>query len=304
MKRRRKRPEALWHPIYWPTWLGLAIFRLLVLLPWKLQTVIGRLAGRGAYHLLRSRRHVVNVNLRLCFPEWNDAQRRVLAIRHFEAMGIGVFETAFAWWAPDRRMPEFRFEGIEHLENAAARGKGVVVLTAHFTTLEICGRRLSEVTPLGCLFRDPDNAVIANEMHRQRLAKMSVAVPMNDLRGLIRALRDGHRVWYAPDQGKRSKFSSILPFFGEPAQTNTATSRIAAMSGAPVVPYFGSRQPDGSYLIRLLPALENFPTADPEADAVYINELLEKNIREAPEQYFWVHRRFKRRGPGFPNVYK
>jgi KDO2-lipid IV(A) lauroyltransferase len=132
---------------------------------------------------------------------------------------------------------------------------------------------------------------------------MAIAVHFDDLKGLIRALRSGHTIWYAPDQGKRTKLSEILPFFGVPAITNTATGKLAAMTGAPVVPYFARGEADGSYTLTVLPPLENFPTADANADAIRINALIEHHVRLAPAQYLWVHKRFKARGPGYPEVY-
>jgi len=140
-------------------------------------------------------------------------------------------------------------------------------------------------------------------MRLQRAKHMFPAVHFDDLRGLVRALRAGHPIWYAPDQGKRSKSSEILPFFGVPAITNTATSKIAGMTGCAVVPFFAKRESDHSYTLTILPALGDFPTADTAADAVRINRLIEEHVRLAPEQYFWVHRRFKARGPGYPEVY-
>ncbi len=301
---RRDRKRPLGHPLNWPIWLGIGLFRLLTLLPWNAQMALGSALGRLAFLFLPDRRKVVHVNLSLCFTELGEKERADLASRHYAAVGIGMFETCMAWWAPVSRLPRYRITGQEHLDAAKAQGKGVILFTAHFTTLEICGRIFGENFSLGGLYRDPDNTVVAREMHRGRIDKMSSAVPMNDLRGLIRSLRKGHIMWYAPDQGKKSKFSQIVPFFGVPAQTNTATSRIAAMSGSPVVPYFGFRLPDGSYELRILPPLENFPGGDPQADSVLTNSLIEDFVREAPEQYFWVHRRFKRRGKGYENVYR
>ena len=298
----RKRPLS--HPLNWPVWLGIGFFRLLIMLPWKAQLALGSAMGRTAFLFLPGRRKVVNVNLSLCFPELSEKERKDLASRHYAAVAIGLFETCMAWWPPATSLPPFKIIGKEHLNAAKAQGKGVILFTAHFTTLEICGRMFSQTFSMGGLYRDPDNPVVAREMHRGRIDKMSAAVPMDDLRGLIRALRKGHIMWYAPDQGKKGKMSQIVPFFGVPAQTNTATSRIAKMSGAPVVPYFGIRLPDGSYELRILPPLENFPTDDPEADSLRTNHLIEGFVREAPEQYFWVHRRFKRRGEGYENVYR
>lgn len=296
--------KNLAHPRNWLAWVGIVVFRVLVLLPWRWQFALGRILGRVFFYMVRHRRLVVTVNLRLCFPEKSAREIDRLAKAHYEALGIALFETCMAWWMPDRRLPAYEIIGGENLEAARAKGKGVILLTAHFTTLELCGRFFSHQFPLGCLYRDPDNEVIAHHMQARRAAKMTVAIQMNDLRGLLRGLKQGHIIWYAPDQGKKTKFSTLIPFFGVPAQTNTATSRLAEMTGAQVVPYFGWRKPDGSYRLVLLPALDAFPTADVNADALRINQLIEEYIREAPEQYFWVHRRFKRRGKGHPNVYK
>lgn len=298
------RTVSLVHPSLWPTWVAVWIFTLLCKLPWRVQLRLGAIAGGVFFHLVRVRRKVVAVNLELCFPELSPRARHALAKAHYVAMGIGIFETGSAWWAPRDRLPRYEIEGREHLEAAVAKGKGVLLLTAHFTTLEICGRIFSHEFTMGGLYREPDNRVVALQMRRGRIDKLVPAVPMNDIRGLLRALKNGHTIWYAPDQGKKGKFSAILPFFDVPALTNTATSRVAGMSGAAVVPYFGVRKPDGTYLLRILPALENFPSQDPEADAVRTNLLMEEYIRKAPEQYFWVHRRFKRRGKSFEDVYQ
>ncbi|HEY8996242.1 MAG TPA: lysophospholipid acyltransferase family protein, partial [Lacunisphaera sp.] len=206
-------------------------------------------------------------------------------------------------WEPLDQLPPHRVLGIEHLERPLSAGKGVVVLTAHFSTLEICGVFLTSHLPVCCLYREPNNPVVALPMRRHRERIASVAVHFDDLKGLIRALRSGHAIWYAPDQGKRTPGSEILPFFGVPAITNTATAKIAKMTGAAVVPYFARRERDGSYTLTIHPPLENYPTDDLSADAVRINRLIEENIRLAPEQYFWVHKRFKARGEGYPEVY-
>jgi KDO2-lipid IV(A) lauroyltransferase len=162
---------------------------------------------------------------------------------------------------------------------------------------------MNEQFDLGCLYRDPNNPVIAAQMRVQRERHVTIAIHFDDLKGLIRALRSGEAIWYAPDQGKRTTLSEILPFFGVPAITNTATAKLAAMTRSPVVPYFARREKDGSYTLTVLPALDNFPTADGAADAVRINRLIEEHVRQAADQYFWVHKRFKARGPGYPEVY-
>lgn len=300
---RASEQTRLWTPGHWPTWLGLALFRVLHELSWPEKRRLARALGWFIFHFVRVRRHVTEVNLALCFPEKSAAERRALALAHFQSLALGLFETLAGWWAEREDLPPFRVEGLEHLQSALAPGKGALLLTAHFTTLEICGRMMTEYHPMGGLYRDPNNPVVAHLMRRQRARHMSVGVHFDDLRGLVRALRGGHAIWYAPDQGKRTKSSEILPFFGIPAITNTATSKIAEMTGCAVVPFFARRDPDGRYTLRVLPALDNFPTADASADAVRVNQLIEHHARQAPEQYFWVHKRFKARGPEYPDVY-
>lgn len=294
----------LWWPQYWPMWIGLACFRLAIrwLTPEE-QFRVGRVIGAFAFHVLRIRRHVVFTNLRLCFPEKSAAEIHRLARAHYDALAFGLFEVCTGWWAPREELPSHRIEGLHHLEAALARGHGALLLTAHFTTLEICGRLMIEAKGMGGLYRDPNHPVVAHIMRGQRERHMTVAVHFDDLKGLVRALRAGHTIWYAPDQGKRTPGSEILPFFGVPAITNTATSKIARLTDTAVVPYFGRREADGSYTLTISPALENFPSADPSADAVRINRLIEDGVRAAPEQYFWVHKRFKARGAGYPEVY-
>lgn len=302
MSRASEKPR-LWLPQHWPMWLGLAVFRLASELPWGVQRALAKVLGAFTYHVVPIRRRVVLVNLRLCFPEKTEAEIRAIARAHYDSLALGLFETCCGWWSDAKRLPPHRIVGREHLAQAVAGGKGVILLTAHFTTLELCARMMNEQFDLGCLYRDPNNPVLAAQMRIQREKHVSIAVHFDDLKGLIRALRSGHAIWYAPDQGKRTKLSEILPFFGIPAITNTATGKLAAMTGSPVVPYFARREPDSTYTLTVLPALENFPTADASADGVRINQLVEEHVRQAPEQYFWVHKRFKARGPGYPEVY-
>lgn len=302
MSRASENPR-LWLPVHWPMWLGLAVFWAAAQLPWRWHRGLARLLGGFVYYFVPIRRRVVQVNLRLCFPEKSARERRALARAHYVALARGLFETCMAWWSPLAEFPPYRILGREHLEAAHAAGRGVILLTAHVTTLEVCGRIMTDLFSIGCLYRDPNNPVIAQQMRRQRERRMAIAVHFDDLKGLIRALRSGHTIWYAPDQGKRTKLSEILPFFGVPAITNTATGKLAAMTGAPVVPYFARGEADGSYTLTVLPPLENFPTADANADAIRINALIEHHVRLAPAQYLWVHKRFKARGPGYPEVY-
>lgn len=280
-------------PSLWPTWAGVGALWLVSRLPWSWQRGLAGAIGWLAFRVIRVRRSVVLANLRICFPELGERERADLAARHYRSLALGVLEVARCWWRDAADLPPHRIEGLEHLRAALARGKGVILLSGHFTTLEITGRMLSLQATICCLYRDPNNPAVAAMLRRHRAAWSRRAIPMDDLKGLLRALREGEAVWYAPDQARWTAQSSLLPFFGHPAITNTSTSRLAAMTGAAVVTFYARREPDGAYVLRLSPPLENFPTGNPEADTVRLVAGLEEAIRDAPEQYLWVHRRFK-----------
>ena len=282
-------------PRHLPTRLGLAALWLVSHLPWSAQRALADALGRVAFHLVRIRRRVVETNLRLCFPGMDEAGRRELARRHYQSLALGILEVARCWWRPVSKLPAHRIEGLDHLRAACARGKGVLLVSGHFTTLEITGRMLALAHPVACLYRDPNNPVLAAHLRRHRTAWASRAIEMRDLKGLLGALRAGEAVWYAPDQGKRTAQSELLPFFGEPCITNTSAPRLAEMTGAAVLTFHARREPGGSYVLTIAPAPEGIPSGDPAADTVRLVRELEAAVRAAPEQYLWVHRRFKAR---------
>ena len=298
----------VWHflaPRYWPIWLGLGLMKLMAALPFSWQLAIGGQTGRWIGKIARRRRRIAEINLALCFPELSPTQRAALLEAHFAALGIGLFETAMAWWAPDDKLRGLaRVEGLEHLQQALDRGKGVILLTGHFTPLELGARFITWHQPFHAMYRSHKNLLYEAVMRRERERAGFPPMPHEDLRGLLRAFKKGRAVWYAPDQNHGRRNSVFVPFFGIPACTITATSRLAALSDAAVVPYFPRRLPGtAGYEVVILPALENFPSGDLTADTQRINELLEHYIRQAPEQYLWVHRRFKTRPPDSPNLY-
>ncbi len=292
-------------PRYWPTWLGLGVLRVLALLPFAWQVSIGATLGRLALRFSAHRRHVTRVNLELCFPKLDAAQRHALLIKHFESLGIGMLETALSWWsAPGRLRPLTQIEGLEHLHAALAHGKGVILLSAHFTTLEIGGRLLAQHAPFHVMYREHKNALFEAVMKHARERHYEKAIERSDIRGMLRSLKANHPVWYAPDQNYGREHSTFVPFFGIAASTITATSRLARMSGAAVVPFFQERLAGGAgYCLRLQPELANFPSDDIEQDTQRVNAIIEEQIRRVPEQYLWTHRRFKTRPPGEADVY-
>ena len=293
-------------PRYWPVWLGLGTVKLMAALPYRWQMALGRWIGHGLRWFAPRRRRIAETNLALCFPEWSLAQRKTVLNAHFAALGMGLFETALAWWAPDEKLRNLaHVQGAEYLEQAMAQGKGVILLTGHFTTLELGARFITWRQSFHAMYRRHKNLLYETWMRQERERRSRLPpLPHEDLRGLLRAFKRGRAVWYAPDQNHGLRNSVFVPFFGIPACTLTATSRLAAMSGALVVPYFPRRLPgNAGYQVVILPALEDFPSDDPAADARRINALFEQYIREAPEQYLWVHRRLKTRPPGQPDLY-
>ena len=287
------------HPRYWPSWLGLGLMRLSVYLPVRLQMLSGRLIAWVITPLTASRRRVAQRNLALCFPELTEQQREDLLDENMRTMGMLLLETALSWWASDRSLAKrVRYEGLEHLEAGLAKGKGVILLTGHFTSMELGGRLIMLKKPCYVMFRELKNPLFNAVMVQARTYHSEGIVLQEDPRAMLRALRKNKIVWYAPDQDYGRKLSIFAKFFGNTAATVPATARIAKMSGAAVVPFVPRREQDGTYTLTLSPALEDFPTGDDVADAQRINDLIEKEVRQSPEQYYWVHRRFKTQPEG------
>jgi Kdo2-lipid IVA lauroyltransferase/acyltransferase len=295
----------LFSPRYWPTWLALGLLRLLALLPFGAMIACGCVIGRLLRHLPISFVRTARRNIELCMPELSLEQREQLLKRHFESLGIALLEIPLAWWIKPRELARIvQVEGEEHLRAAQARGRGVILLTAHFTSMEMAGRVLSSVTPVGFLYRATKNEVLAYALNRFRTGFGSYPILKDDIRAFISALKHNKCVWYAPDQSYRKKGAEMVPMFGIPAATNTFTSRLARMTGAAVLPYFLQRLPGKQgYRAVIHPALENFPSDCPAADTERFNHMIEAQVRLVPEQYLWIHRRFKGLTQDYPDYY-
>lgn len=273
--------------------------RSLMLLPLRALLAAGAALGLLAYAVLPRRRHITRVNLELCYPELGETEREKRVRAHFAAAGMGIIELMLCWWARESTLQgRSTIEGAENLEAAINRGKGVILLSAHFTSLELSTRFLSQRFPVTAMYKPHRNPVFRQVMQSGRDTHADVkTIPFDDIRGMLRALKDGKIVWYAPDQSKKIKFSAVLPFFGHPAVTNIATGRIARMTDAAVVPFFMYRTQNENggphWRLVLKPAMSNVPSGDDEADGTAINQLFENAIAEAPEQYLWMHRKFK-----------
>jgi KDO2-lipid IV(A) lauroyltransferase len=293
-------------PRFWPTWLGLALVRLLQRLPYRLQLAAGPALGRLFMWLNPYRRQVVKTNLELCFPQQDDSQRQQLYQRFVESLGLSMIEEAASIWASDKFFGRMgTVQGLEHLETAQAQGKGVLLLSGHFCSVDFAGRLLIKHYPVCFTYQELRNPVSNHILTAIRKKYATRLIHRHDIRGFIKALKAGEVVWYAPDQSQDRKNSVFAPFFGIQANTLTATTKLARISGAAVLPFEIERLPDASdgYALTIRPPLENFPGDSETADAIRFNALIEAQVRKHPEQYLWIHRRFKERPEGEEKFY-
>lgn len=301
----RKPMRHYWTPAYWITWVAIGLLRLVCLLPYRMQIALGKWLGRQAHRLGAKRRAIVRRNLALAFPELDEAARNDLALRHFESLGASLIELGLARWASDDwhdRMTSI--EGVEHIEKAVADGRGIIFLSAHFTTLELSGRKLKlNSPPFDLVYRAFKSGLTTEFLRTTRERSGRRTIEKNDIKRMVRSLREGTPVWYAPDQSYRGKLAEVIPFFGVPAMTNTATSTLARLGKAVVLPYFPRRLAEGGYRIAIWPPLENFPSGDVVSDTKQYIAVLEKAIRLCPDQYYWVHRKYKNLPEGYPDYY-
>ena len=293
-------------PLYWPAWLGFGLLWLIIQLPHHWRMNIGRWLGKLLHLFPTSIKHTTDVNLAICFPELSEQERKKLAKKNFESLGIALIESAMAWWSPDHKLQNrYVLHGLENLEHALAKGKGVIVLAPHFTCLELIGRLMGLDHTFGVMYRPHKKPFIAFIHGLFRKKYYETYIPSNRVRQLIQALQENQAIWYAYDiDGGMRRSSVFAPFFGVPTATLTTVSRLAKMTGAQVLTLSAYREDnDTLYSIFLSEALTDFPTDDLVTDATHLNSLLEKAIRLAPEQYVWQYKRFKTRPKGLKRFY-
>ncbi|WP_297200321.1 Kdo(2)-lipid IV(A) acyltransferase [uncultured Pluralibacter sp.] len=295
-------------PRYWLLWLGIALLWSITLLPYPVIFRLGRVLGKAAMRLLPRRVEVARRNLALCFPELSDAERETRLVNNFESVGTGVLETGMAWFWPDRRLRKwFTVSGYENMEQARARGQGVLLIGMHFLTLELGARIFGMLNPGVGVYRPNDNPLYDWLQTRGRLRSNKTMVDRYDLKGMIRALKKNEIVWYAPDHDYGPRNSVFVPFFNVPDAATTGGSYMLVKSARPaVVPFVPRRKANGKgYELVILPDIgETLIDKNKEEVAALMNQAIEQAIGLAPDQYMWLHRRFKTRPEGRPDLYR
>jgi len=294
-----------WHPKYWPMWTSLGLLRVAALFPYRTQLFFGTILGKMIQFLSPSRRRVTDINLQHCFPEKSQAERNKIRNGCYQSIGIALLEMAMCWWWSEKRLkPLVEIRGQEHIDAVLQSGRGVILLTGHFTSLEIGGRLFTLTIPLQAMYRTQKNRLFDSYLYTRRNSYLENMISRKNTRQMIRGIKSLIPTWYAPDQNFPNEKNVFVPFMGVQTATISAGSRLAQSSGGAMLPFYPERKKDGSgYIIWIEAPLENFPSGDDVKDATEINAEIEKFVRMNPEQYMWIHKRFKTRPPGEPAIY-
>jgi len=274
-------------------------------LPYRVLVVIGNVVGVLAFWLIPERRHVTRVNLEKCFPGMSAGEREALARAHFRAFCRSFVDRALLWWAPRARVEGLiRIEGLEHLH--ALGGAPAILFAPHFVGLDAGGTRVTTVANIVSMFANQKDAKF-NELlmrGRSRFGEQRMLSRQEGIRATLSAMRAGRPFYYLPDQDYGPRDAIFVPFFGVSAATVPGLSRIAQVAGARVLPCVTRMLPGGAgYLLTIEPPWDNFPTGDLAADTRRMNEYIERRVLEMPEQYLWMHKRFKTRPAGEASFY-
>lgn len=302
MPNRPDRPGYLARPF---SWLTCGLLWLLAQLPHRLLLWLGAGLGWLFRVVFRFRRRVIENNLRACFPDLSETALRRLVRANYRETGMMVTQTLRTFF--NRSAAPFRgleIAGREHLERCLAEGQGVLLVSGHFTALDVGGRAICEQYPVAGVYRPHKNPVQEYMVRRSRLHYAQQMFSRDELKGIVKYLKSGGVVWYAPDQDYRRGQSVFADFFGVPASTITATHQLARISGCQVMFYSVQRlSSHPHYQLSLSAPLTGFPGKDAVADTTRINQGIEAMVKDAPDQYLWLHKRFKTRPEGEEKFY-
>jgi len=295
----------LWNPLYWPAWLGLGLLWLISRLPFSLQFKMGAGIGYLLYLIPSQFKSITAINIQLCFPELSRDEQSKLVKKNFRSLGLGLIEAGIAWWAASNTLDNlYQLHGIEHVEAAFKKGKGIILLAPHSTCIEIVGRLIAKHYTFGVMFYPHKKPFIAFIHDRFRKQHYGTYIPRQNMRQLLRSLNNNMAIWYAYDIDGGRKRSLFAPFFKIQTASLTAIRRIVELTEATVLPISYYRQDDRFfYDVHIGEPLTHFPTGDPLADLTRLNALLETAIRIKPDQYVWQYKRFKTRPRGEKRFY-
>lgn len=296
-------------PQYWGIWFGVGLLWLIHLLPLNIQFSIGKALGKVMYFLAGKRRRLAAYNIQLAFENLSATEQKQLLQQHFQNLGLSIIETGIVWFGSQRRNPTdpkelqlISFKGETHLQAALEKNQGIILLVPHFTHIEMTGLFISMLMHFNPVYRPHNNALMDYLIKRGRALprfnaetdNIEYANPIanSNTRQMLKVLKAGETMILLPDQRYRSKGKVVVPFFGHAAKSNPATSKIAQLTNALVIPTFTRRLDKFNYEIEFLPALEDFPGESKEQDTIRLHELYEREIRANPAQYLWVHNRW------------
>jgi len=291
------------HPKYFPTWILILLMRTGVFFPFRLQVFFGKIIGKLIYPFMTELRKTAYSNISNCFPEKKQSQVTILVKQHFEAIGISLFETANAYYASDKKIEKMLIINNEqYFTEALKKEGGIILLCSHFMPLMLGSRALLIKHTIANIYRPQNNKLFDQVMVKGYVKNGAVMIKNTDTRSIMKAIRNSLPIWYAPDQDLGKNNSIFAPLFGIQTATASATSRLAKYNNTRVIPYSFIRVKDG-YEMSFDKPLKNYPSGDANKDATKTNQILEKQILKNPEQYLWIHRRFKTRPEGEENFY-
>lgn len=298
--------KSFLQPKYWLTWFGIGLLYILVLLPYPVIYWLGTRLGRFSKVFLRKRVQIAERNLELCFPQMPKSEREALINKNFESVGMGLFETGMAWFWPEWRVRRwFKVSGLENISAVQEKGQGILLIGIHFLTLELGARIFGIYNPGVGVYRPNDNPVMDWLQTWGRLRSNKFMIDRKDVKGMIRSLKAGEIVWYAPDHDYGPRKSVFVPLFAvDKAATTTGTYILTRTSKPALIPFTPKRLPEGKgYELIISPAVADFPVDNEENTAKAMNKVVEQEILRAPDQYMWLHRRFKTRPEGDASLY-
>ena len=312
-RQKRTKPKKIYsdrysdhlNPRYWLTWIGLASMVIIAHLPYRMAMMAGKLLGYLLYYLGHRRRRITTINIGLCFPELSDQEKKKLIKQSIIDNGLGFAELCISWFNYQSIKPEMiEIQGGQNLIDAVEEGRGVILVGAHYTTLDLGGVLVGQVHKAGVMYRSNKNPLFDLVLRSSRKKFCDTVIERGDMRAVIRFIKDAGVLWYAPDQDYGPKQAVFAPFFDIEAATITVIPRLVKVNNSPVIILSHHRKPNNKgYILCFSKPLENFPSGDDRSDASKINQMLETEIRKYPAQYMWLHRRFKTRPEGEARIY-